>query len=172
MKLFLAAVAALAMAWPATGANQPPPPVIWNGAYAGMTIGEVLALFPASYVTTLKGSLSGDAERVHMTSVVADHPAIVHFYFGDAGLTAVVVEIADLETARTGANLAEVRAFAEVLSQKYGPPYRCAPEHVVDWFKCGWTAGPTSIVLDYKDGAPPTLAVTYRSPPSEARSGM
>jgi hypothetical protein len=168
---WLLLLAALALATPAV-AGRPPPPEVWNGAVAGMTIGQVLALFPSSHVPTLKRSLSGDVEGVEMTDVIADHPAIIGFYFGPHGLSAVVVEFADLEMGRQPRNLAEVRAFAELLSQKYGQPYRCAPNQVVDWFKCGWTLPAEHIQLDYRDGAPPTLAVTYRSPWNEARSGM
>lgn len=172
MKPLLAALAALATVWPPFGAQRPPPPVIWNGAVEGMTIGQVLWMFPAGHVPTLKGKLSGDIEGVQMTDVIADHPAIVRFYFGPHGLSAVVVQFKDLEVGRTGANLAEVRAFVDVLSRTYGQPYRCAPDRVVDWFKCGWTAGETHIQLDYQDGFPPALGVTYRSPASQARSGM
>jgi hypothetical protein len=174
MKRVFVALAVLAISTPAVCASRPPPPEIWHGARSGMTRWQVFRAFSGAVAPTLPDRMNGELEGVVMPATLADHLAIVHFFFRGRGLSAVTVNFADVETGRPGANTAEAHAFADMVSQKYGPPDHCEPAGpaALVHYRCHWSAGPLHIHLEYRDGAPPTLIIAYRNDASEARAGL
>jgi hypothetical protein len=174
----LAVLAAWMPSWapPWLGGPHSAAPEIWHGARVGMTPTQVLKLFPAARPTIAGGALAGDVEGASMATRVADHDVLARFYFGKKGLSAVELDIADIETGRTAANLVEAHQFGDLLAQKYGPAQVCAtpqPQALVQSYSCRWTGGLVRIELEYREAAPPpTLTVVYRANVDAAGSGL
>jgi len=178
----LFALAALAASWmpgwaPSWfGGPHRPSAEIWHGTHVGMSPRLVLRMFPAARPTVAGASLGGDVEGASMLTRVADHDTVAHFFFGKRGLSTVVLDIADIETGRTAANLVEAHEFGDLIARKYGPAEACAspqPQALAQSYRCRWTTGPLHIELEYREAAPPpALTVTYRVNGDAGGSGL
>jgi len=114
---------------------------LWEDAYTGMSVKEILHYFPDAQRVSPKDQRPHRPEqgtelaRIPRVQIAAD-PYRARFYFGKAGLKRVVLELIRQGDMTFSEGLKRTQKVRDALSRKYGQPVKktaSSKGYLVDW---------------------------------------